>query len=267
MQVRRTPILTMLIVLTVAVTLITPILSFLLWHFWKISITSTLLPLSLAGIERGFFWQLLTYPLVHTVAMSLSVSLFITLAFQMLLLAFFGGAIVSELRAKRFLILYAGSTVIAGSIALLVMWLLGVAPPLVGSSPPILALLVVWTMLFPNLTLTFFFLVRFPATAALYTLLGLYLLFDLLAWHLPTFAADAAGALSGLLLGRYLFKLPFPFHFRKRRSSKIIDIGEIHEEDDAFMDRMLDKIGKRGEKSLTKKERDRMHSISRKKRE
>src|ERR1700722_8329926 len=85
------------------------------------------------------------------------------------------------------------------------------------------------------------------------------------------FLADLAGITYGFLIGRLLWKLPNPYplnlHSRPNkqknmREDKIIDISVLQERDDAFMDRMLDKIAKEGESSLTKRELERMKKIS-----
>lgn len=259
------------VTLTVLISILSPLLTYFFEHYFQLPGPGAWLSLSLFGLKQGWVWQPLTYFFLHSAGVGISFSLLISLLFHMLLLWFTGSEIHLRYGAKGFLIFYLSAGVFSGLVATLALFLFSSQVVLVGSGPPIYALIMVWTMLYPDLELFFFFLVRIKAK----WLVALYLLFSLLInlsyGEFIPFLADCSGIVWGFLIGRIFWKLPNPYPLnlefspkrpRQQRDNKIIDISVLQENDEAFMDRMLDKVSKKGEAALTKRERDRMQKIS-----
>jgi len=265
-----------LIIFTIVATLISPIATYFLEHYVHIPGPSAWFSLSLFGIKQGWLWQPLTYFFLQTAGVGISISLLISLFFHMFLLWFAGSEVLFRFGAKNFILLYFSAGLFSGCLATCALFLFSSQAVLFGSGPPIYALLIVWAMLYPELELFFFFFIRLKAK----WLVGIYLLIALLInlsnGAFISFLADLAGILWGFAAGRLIWKLPNPYPLnlefskkaaqkRKHNEDKIIDISVIQEKDDAFMERMLDKVAKEGESSLTQRERERMKKISEKK--
>jgi membrane associated rhomboid family serine protease len=264
-----------LIAITLAVSILSPLTSYFLAHYFYQSGPLAWLPLSLSGLQQGWVWQPFTYFFLHSAGLGISLSLLISLFFHMLLLWFAGSEIDFRFGSKEFILFYLGAGIFAGLVAAAALFLFSSQSILIGSGPPVYASMMVWAMTYPDLELFFFFLIRIKAK----WLVALYLVFALLinlsyGAFIP-FLADLSAIVWGFLIGRWIWRLPnpyplnleIPFRRQKRtdREDKIIDITVFQEDDDAFMDRMLDKIAREGEKALTKRERERMKKISEKK--
>ncbi len=255
-----------LIVITAALSLLVPVATY---YFAPIS---SWLSLSLFGLKQLWLWQPLTYFFLNSAGIGISFALLFTLFLQMVLLWFTGSEIDARFGSKQFLTFYLGAGLFAGIIASLALLIFNSSTLLATSAPPILALMLVWAMIYPDLELTFLFFVRIKTK----WLIALYLVFSLLISLSYgagiTFLADLSGILFGFLVGRYLWKLPNPYplnlEFRRKPSKKassddkVIDISVFQESDEAFMDRMLAKISQKGADSLTAREKTRMQKIS-----
>lgn len=256
---------------TILISLLSPILTFALNHYAKISGPSQWFILSRWGLLRGWLWQPFTYFFVHSPGVGISLTLLISLFFHMLLLWFSGSEIDLRFGTRSFILFYLGGGVFAGILSAAALLLFSSHAAVLGSGPPIYALLIVWTMLYPDLQLFFLFLIRIKSKWLVAIFLGIVLLINLSYGQFIPFLADVFGILWGFIIGKIVWKLPnpFPITLPKRKGSggsqKIIDITVFHESDEAFMDRMLDKIAKKGEDSLTRRERERMKKISNRK--
>jgi membrane associated rhomboid family serine protease len=259
-----------LIIATCCISLLYPLISFLLFHFFAVPDATNWLPLSLYGLERGWAWQVLTYFFIQTSGTHISLSLFISLFFVMFLLWFAGKEVVSRFGARRFLILYLGSGILAGLVGAACLYLFSDQTSIVGSSSAVFATLVVWAMLYADLHLYYFFIFRIKAKILIGILFVIPLVLHLATGAFALFFTELTGIIAGYIFGLTLFGLSPLFEMKwkshKKQSSKVIDIGTLIDDDEAFMDRMLAKIARLGESSLSPKERSRMDAISRKKR-
>lgn len=263
-----------LIAIIVVVSILSPLATYFLQHYSNLPGPGAWFSLSLSGLKKGWLWQPLTYFFLQTAGMGISISLLISLFFLMFLLWFSGSEIHFRFGANQFILFYLSAGTVAGLVSSVALWLFSSQAVLFGSSPPIYALLIVWAMLYPNLELFFFFLIRIKAKWLVALYLVFALMIDLSYGNFIAFIADLTSILWGFLIGRFVWKLPNPYPLnleirmgkskKPRTEDKIIDISVFQESDDAFMDRMLDKIAKTGEASLTKRERDRMKKISNK---
>jgi membrane associated rhomboid family serine protease len=238
------------------------------------------------------FWQLLTYGFLHdgpslelqeklrTVGLTQRYSPFHLLG-NMLMLFFFGREVEGVMGRAEFLRFYCAAIVMAG-----IAWVVGeqfqepgIDVRLVGASGGVMAVLAVFIWYFPQQTVYFWGVLPIPVWA-----LGvLYLAIDFGgAWSggsstdsklVVAHVAHLAGAVFGLLyawrgwsledLGTWAQRL-----FRRRPSLKVVSpSGESGEEDEASLaeavDRILAKISRSGEGSLTPEERDTLARASR----
>ncbi len=263
-----------LIWITAALSFLSPVLTYLCERFWHLPGPGAWFALSLVGLQKGWLWQPITYFFLHSAGIGISLALLISIIFHMLLLWFSGSEIAYRFGNKQFLLFYLGSGLVAGLVGSLILFLFSSPAVLVGSSPPVFALMTLWAMLNPNLELFFFFLIRIRAKWLVALYLGLALLMNLSYGDFIAFCADLTAILFAFLIGLFVWKLenPFPLNLdlpkRKTRTppeEKIIDITPVREDDDLFMDQMLDKIHRSGDSSLTPRERDRMQKISNRK--
>ncbi len=257
----------------VATSFLSPILTFALNHYLQIPGPSQWLPLSSWGLLQGWVWQPITYMFIHSAGVGISLSLLISLFFHMLLLWFAGSEVENRYGTRAFLLFFFGGALLVGLLSAATLLLFSSQTLIIGSGPPIYALVMVWAMLYPDLELFFFFFLRLKAKWLVALFLGIALLINLSYGQFIPFFADLFGIAWGFLIGRFVWKLPNPYPLnlslpkrpgKKNRGGNIIDISVMHESDAAFMDRMLDKIARRGQDSLTRRERDRMEKISKK---
>ncbi|MCC5832867.1 MAG: rhomboid family intramembrane serine protease [Chlamydiales bacterium] len=263
-----------LIWITVVLSLLSPIATFLLNHYLHILGPSQWFALSRWGLERGWLWQPLTYFFIHSDGIGISLWLLISLFFHMFLLWFTGSEIEQRFGARSFILFYLSAGLIAGIFSAGALLLFSGRSIVVGSGPAVYALVMLWVMFYPDLELYFFFLIRIKAKWLVGLFLSIALLISLSYGRFTPFFADLVGICWGFAIGRIVWKLPNPYSLnlelpkrrkKRSRSEKIIDISVMQESDDAFMDRMLDKIASKGEESLTRRERERMKKISERK--
>lgn len=262
-----------LIWITVLVSLLSPVITFFLNRYVSIPGPSQWLALSEWGLAKKWFWQPFTYFFVYTAGWGISLSFLLSIAFHMFLLWFTGSEVVFRFGARSFLLFYLGGGIVVGILSGLALWAFSSTSVILGSGPPLYALVAVWTMLYPELELYFFFLIKVKAKWLAIIFLSLTLLFNLSNGQYIVCLSDFLGILWGFMIGKVVWKLPLPFplHFplirakRSSKSGKIIDISVFQENDEDFMNRMLEKISKKGEGSLSRREKERMKKISEKK--
>lgn len=248
-----------------------------------------LLTLSAYGMQHYFLWQPLSYLFTQTSLNGIDLFYLISLAFNMYVLWAFGSPVHERMGTKHFLGLYLGSGALAGIIACLAMPLIGQYAVFSGPSAALLATFIAWAMLFPDSELIFS--PYFPIKAKWLTagVLGIIALTSLSQLDLIHFIFYFVTILCAYLYSVIVFNLRTPFtathqldarialffrRFHKKEAkkneapaSKIYDIksGDPILADDSFIDQMLSKISKEGEKSLTMNERRRMKQISERK--
>ncbi len=246
------------------------------------------LSLSWWGMDRYLLWQPLTYLFVHPFRGGIGFSYFIGLIFNMYILWVMGSDICQRVNEKSFTRFYLICGVLSGLAALLLMPVIGQFAVLAGPTSSIIAILIIWAFLNPEQELLLLFL--FPVKAKWLSLgiVGVALLVSMSNFQLVYFFLYLFGAIFGYLYGLIAWGVHSPFSFlyktelaiirasqkvrsrlpRKKGSakSKVINIktGEP-DDDDAFIDAMLEKISRYGENSLSYSERKRMKKISEKK--
>ncbi|MHC4398214.1 MAG: rhomboid family intramembrane serine protease [Planctomycetota bacterium] len=229
------------------------------------------LALKAGDLDRPWmWWQLLTHGFVHA-----SYPEIWHIAGNMLALFFLGPAIEARYGRKEFLRLYLTMIIVAGLVWAVVERLQGnEMATAVGASGAITGIVILFALNFPHQTLLLFFVIPMPAWAA-----GLLVVAIDIARALQpestqiAFAAHLAGAAFAFLYHRFRWNLTrlTPSwlslgRLKSRPKLRVHDPDGRRKEDDLSeqVDRILEKIHREGEASLTKKERRTLESASRK---
>jgi membrane associated rhomboid family serine protease len=256
-----------------------------------------LLSLSWPGIHKYYFWQPVSYMFVLS-DNSGGISLFflLGLAFNMYLVWIIGSAVFERLGSSSFLRFYFFSGIFAAAAALTVMQLTGIHEQLSGQAPVILALLTIWTLMYPEMDILLFFILSLKAKWLLAVTLGTIILISVSQLDWIGLSFYLSGIAFGYLYALLNLNIQSPFSFTRRfdlfmmslgsqlrqrraqagklgqengKKAKIFDIktGELLLDDEQFVDAMLTKISKHGEPSLSFHEKRRLEGISKKKRQ
>ena len=212
------------------------------------------------------WWRFVTYGFAHS---PLS---FRHILFNMLTLFFLGRDIEAKYGRKEFLRLYLLMLVVAGLAWAIVEKLLGRPDTAAyGASGAVAGVVVLFALNFPRRTLLLFFVIPVPAW-----LVGvLIVLLDMFGAANPegsniAHTAHLAGAafaflyyqfgwnLTRLTAGRFSWA-----RFKPRPKLRLHEPAEEHDELSNEVDRILEKIHREGENSLTRKERRVLESASR----
>lgn len=248
-----------------------------------------LFSLSWWGLHSGYFWEVLTFLFVQgPPGTGLTLQFFINLIFNMYILWVIGTQVVEIVGGWSFLSFY----FITGIVSALLTLMLSSNIMIAGNSPVILALMAVWGMLYPESEVLLFFLIPIKAKWLISGLLGAVLLMSIgqgaFSYFLLYFLAICIGYLYATMVwgwsGPFSWMQPIDqflysisswirrhVSFRKKSGpqnpEKIIDINSKKplQDDEAFVDAMLEKISRRGEDSLSWGEKKRLQSISEKK--
>ena len=284
------PVIKILIALTAGISLSVALIQAVFTQFDIFPGPQLFLALNWWGIGRGYIWQFITY--LFTQPGEISFSSLIYLLINMYLLWVIGTDLV-ELKGKAtFLRFYFFTGIAAGALALLFMTARPYAS-LAGPGGPLLAMLTVWMMRFPENEILLLFLLPVKTKWIVAGVIAALLLVTLSEWNIPWFILY----LSSVLLGygyaaiSWGWQTPFPWTAKldrelallgskmrkllRRRSkvnsdekqkSKIIDLqtGKPVSDDELFVENMLAKISKYGENSLSWHEKKRLQQISEK---
>lgn len=268
-----------LIILTCIVSLLSALTNNLFVQFLKMTGPVEFFGLSWRGLRWGYFWQPVTYLFVQDPGGNgIHFFYLISLLFDMYVLWVIGSMVIERLGSMRFIVLYLLTGVLAGLAAVGMMTLIGSYSLITGPSAALLGLLVVWTMYYPDSDLMLFFLFPIKLRWLLTGVLGAIFIVSLSQLDFVSLTFYGVATLTGYLFGLISCGLRSPFAFTRRfdlfvirlsnrlfgttasnEKSKVVD---IQSDDDAFVDAMLSKISKQGEKSLTSRERRRMQEIS-----
>ena len=169
------------------------------------------LALSYYGIMKGWLWQPITYFFVHSIGIGISIFFLISLFFHMFLLWFAGSEVNFRYGTKAFLFFYLSSGLVAGLITGLALYLFSANQILVGSGPPVFALLTIWAMIYPNMQLSFLFLIRMKAKTLVLVVLAFGLVLNLANGQWVPFLGDLLGVAWALLIGTTIWRLSFPW--------------------------------------------------------
>lgn len=280
-----------LVLWTTIITIVSALIQSIFIQFSLGTGPQDLLSLSWWGIRNWYLWQPLTFLFVQTIPPE-GITLFylITLFFNMYILWIMGSTLLDIAGVKSFFTLYFLSGIIAGVMTLLFMPVVGRYTVLAGPTPSLLAIIMAWTMVHPKTEILLFFLIPIKAKWLMVGIIGVLLLMTLSQWNFIDFIFYSIGIIFGYLYAVIAWGLQGPFPFMnsfdktvialssqisqklptwgknkdQSISSKIIDIstGKDILSDDQFVDAMLTKISQKGERSLTRAEKERLKKIS-----
>jgi membrane associated rhomboid family serine protease len=232
--------------------------------------------LSTDGLAHGYLWQLFTFQFLH--------GNFWHLAFNLLMIYFFGRAIETALGVNRFLKLYFASGVVGGLFQMVFAWVLPnvFGGGVVGASAGIFGLVAAFATLFPEQELTLLLFLIVPVSMRARTLLWISIAVALFGIVVPVDNIANAAHLAGIFTGwayvywivqRDLFSRLPSVHPLARRPRELVRAASAKrtfwhsqkglEPDDLppaefisqQVDPILDKISAHGIQSLTDRER------------
>ena len=254
----------------------------------------TFLSLSWWGFYHGYLWQIVTFVFIQNPSqVTLSFSFLFLLGAKIYALWIVGCTLIQIIGNKTFLLLYFLGSLLAGLLTLLSMKFTGQYEMIEGMAPAIIIMTTVWAMALPETKVLLFSLLSIKTKWIGILILGYILLTDLINWQLSslilTLTSISVGYAYSTLFqewtspfpitekfDRALFKirdkifdlLPIkkkPIKLNKTvLEGKIIDISSALEDDndDLFVQAMLTKISKTGEKSLSWYEKRRLKKIT-----
>ncbi len=292
----KTPdIIKKLLILTCAASIGCGLLNVLLRQLFSWAGLPILFGLSLEGLHDYYLWQIATYIFVlDTGGPGFSSFFFFALIFDMYILWAMGSSIVEKVGEKSFLKFYLATGVFTGIAVLIALNAAQDWRIFSGPTPVVVAILLLWSMLFPELEVLLFFVLPIQAKWLTLIIIGILMLTTLSQLDGTSFIFDLSGAFFAYGYATLAWGLRSPFsvtHGLDQRlnrwgsalinsgttvlhstqelgkKTKIFDFktGEPLLKDEDFVDAMLAKISKYGEKSLTFSEKKRLDEISRNK--
>ena len=259
----------------VALNVLAFVAQFVLENIFQVR-TNHFFALSLAGLEHGYIWQLLSYQFMHAGVLHL--------LFNCWAIYVFGQSVEAALGRKSFLTLYFSSGIIGGLFQVAAGLLLGrfFAAPVVGASAAAFGVVAAFAMLFPDQFIYLFFVIPIRARwlLALSALLAIWgILTSAKAPVGTVHMADAAhlgGMLTGVFFVRYALRWDWHWPRFSRSGGKLphrlVRVGsgrsgswgrkgasgeDLRPEEflSKEVDPILDKISAHGIQSLTERER------------
>jgi membrane associated rhomboid family serine protease len=168
----------------------------------------SVLGLTVPGLERGWFWTLVTHAFLH------SPGFIFHLVVNSLVLYLLGRELLPILGMRRFLGLFAAATIVGGLAWTAVHWRAGTGQ-LIGATAAIDALFIVYACFFPNQQMRFLLFFVVPVTIkpkhiayslVAFDLIG-FLAYEIAGARLPFDAAIASSAhLGGMLTGLVYYR-------------------------------------------------------------
>lgn len=174
------------------------------------------LGLSVAAVESGRVWVLLSHVFLHNTTFILHG------LFNVLALYFLGRELLPMLGTKRFLGLFAAASVVGGLAWTAVHWRFGGGELQIGATAAVYALFTVFACFFPNQQITFLLFFVFPVTLKPKHVAGFLAVFSLAVlglYELPgtpmplgmvvASSAHLGGMLAGFLYYRFVHDSPW----------------------------------------------------------
>lgn len=287
------PLVKQLIIAITSVSIACALLHPLFAHVFGVLSPAQWLSLSWAGMTNYFIWQPFTYAFVQEgTFFGITLSYLLSLCFNMYILWIVGTAVLERMTNRGFIFLVTSASILSGLMGLLAMALEGSPGYLSGPIPAILALFVVWACLYSENEILLFFVFPVKIKWLLAGVTTAILLISLSHMDGVMLLFYGTGMLVGYLYSVTVLGLRTPFSWthplddrlticydnslkilkkwfkkkdRESNKTKIFDIKSgkpIFNDDEQFIDAMLTKISRHGEKSLNADERRRMREIS-----
>ncbi len=225
--------------------------------------------------QPWMWWQFLTYGFIHDAHNILHV------AFNMLGLLIFGRIVERRIGQQEFLKFYLVAVIVGGIVSSLSHWFQGNPSLVIGASGAVVATTILFAFYYPDMEVLLMFVIPVKAwiVAVLFVSMDFAGAIGLFGEQNTAFEVHLAGAAFACLyfMRKWSFQrmdlevltdLPGWFRQRSRRMKlKIHDPDRKIEQEAAEADRILEKIHKSGESSLTRAERKVLERYSRRQRE
>lgn len=273
-----------LILATCIASIFCPLIDVILVNIFALKGFSFFLTLSWQGFSHLYLWQPVSYLFIYGAGENITLSWLLGLTMYMYLLWTMGSYIVERVGEKNFLALYFTSGIGAGLLAVLLVPLFHQSMIFAGPASAILALLVAWTMFNPESTILLFFVIPIRTKWLVVFVLGGICLIHLAALSIVPLVFYLLGPCISYLycVAAWGLMTPFPVthafdnkvaglaekiscavSLKVVSTGKIFDIrtGKAVDEEERFMDEMLEKIFKQGKNSLSWRERRKMEEI------
>lgn len=255
-----------------------------LFHLLSYTGPQELLSLSYQGLNKLYLWQPLSYMFVQDAPDGVSIFFLLSLLLNMYFIWILGTDVVEHLGKRHFLSIYFLSGILSGIVAVSLMNMTAQYAVLFSPTAAILAIFFVWALLYPDSLLLLFFVFPIQTKWLLVGILGIIFFVGISALDYIYLVHYFSAVLIAYLYCVIALRMKSPFEFTKSfeaivhnaidkifgksdtKKSKIYHFPNgAQDDDDAFIDAMLTKISKHGEKSLTTHERHRMEQISKRK--
>lgn len=251
-----------LIYLTLCISLFAAATHYVFPHYFGWISPQQLLSLSAWGLERGFFWQLITYIFVQPTSQGITFSLFLTLAFNSYLLWTIGTSLIERKGRVHFFSLYLIGSLITGLFLFLYQSFSSNPLPFAGNSAILYTLLTAWLAFFPRAEFLLFMIIPMRASWLVLGMLSINLLIDLSRGDWMQVIAYLTAALCGFVYGKLIIRETGAYTFSSRTKKFDFKTGRAILTDEEFLDEMLTKISLKGRRSLTLRERLRLHRLT-----
>ncbi len=181
------------------------------------------------GLSWAHFapWQLLTFPFALYAPEGFTFSWLMSLVFSGFLLWFITTTLIAKHRLLKTSLAVLLTTLITAGICLAILILSGYNGLVLGPSPLIYSLLVIWLLSEPHLKVALFGLIPIEPKTILLLFFGLDIISHLANERYMQILADASGVIAGVIVAKILFKAEWPFV--KKRGAKNVRKGKVVE--------------------------------------
>lgn len=284
-----------IILITIALSFFSAVCDAVFSLFFKIPGPQIWFSLSLWGLKKHFYWQILTCFFVAPISGGLNLSLVFYLVFNMYFIWTVGSSVIDRKGPIHFLGLYLGGGMISGIVASVIILSTNNPIAIAGANPALYALLTAWMILLPEVQILLFFTIPIKVKWLIVGILGAHLLVDLSHGNFLTFLLYLSSISFGYVYVLISWGIYSPFKKLHRIENSLISLGnklrmkvsrsttfeatyashsKIYDfktgkailTDEEFMDACLSKIATQGRKSLTLIEKLRLRRITKRKR-
>ena len=242
-----------------------------------------ILSLSSWGIRHMMLWEIFTHLIVHPSLNSISLSFLMDLAFNMLVLWQIGPIILARFGKRHFLKLYLGIPILMAAGLAFIISQTNINIYLSGCLNSTYSLLIIWCILYTEDLILLFNIIPLKVKWVVSIIIGVSLLINLSQLNFFGISLTSTVVILTYLYAILVLELRTNNHYldaiektllyykdkitireSKYSNEKIYSIksGRPINDDHVFMDAMLEKISRKGEKSLSWGERRRMDKIS-----
>ncbi|GAB4225587.1 MAG: hypothetical protein Tsb0021_00550 [Chlamydiales bacterium] len=270
-----------LLIATGVISLSLPFLEVLLGTFFGNLGIQKFFSLTPSVISRFYFWQPFTYFFLQQSFGGISLGLFINLAFKLYFIWIMGTSVIERLGLTSFFISYLGGAVIAAIGYMGGVLFFDSNTIFAGTTPALLSLFILWSFMNPETTLYVLLIIPIQLKWILAGVVGLALLVPLSDGEMVFFFMNVFSLSLGYFYATVAWGFSSPFPQSHKWDALLSRLGDWlilkirwlqskfsihqHEDDHAFVDRILEKISKKGTNSLTWRERQRLEKISKEK--